>query len=257
VHPKDFVGPVLVHSDGEIVYANDGFLELTGYRREEVIRKNCRFLQGTETGEKPVAAIRDAIKAQQPVTEELRNYRKDGTMFWNRLTITPVRNEAGEVTHFLGFQEDISETKVYEQEKALFEKNADASAYVMFITDDAGVIEHVNSEFERTTGYTAAEAIGKTPNLLKSGEQDGDFYAELWEKIEAGETWEAELTNRTRSGEVYQVEQTIVPITDDRGEITNHVAIERDITDEQITVVPCRRYQLSPDSCFHSPKDRT
>ncbi len=221
--------------DEPLVYVNDEFLELTGYSRAEVIGRNCRFLQGAATREEPVAEVRAAINEQRPTTVELRNYRKDGSMFWNRLTISPIKNPNGGVTHFLGFQQDISDRKIYERERALFEKQSEMSNQVMFITDTNGIIEYVNPAFERVTGYSASEAIGKTPQILKSGEQDEEFYKELWETITAGDTWEAELINRAKSGEKYRAHQKIVPITDDRGELTHFAAIERDISDERLT----------------------
>jgi len=219
--------------DNQVVYVNEGFGELTGYEREDILGQNCRFLQGEETDNATVSEIRQAIDAEKSITTELRNYRKDGTMFWNRLTITPIENEAGIVTHYLGFQEDISEQKVYEQEKTLFETQANATDQAVFITDADGMIEYVNPAFERTTGYSADEAIGKSPRLLKSNRQDDAFYRELWETITAGEVWEAELTNRRKSGELYQTTQKIIPVTKPDGVITNFVVSEEDITDAQ------------------------
>jgi PAS domain S-box-containing protein len=219
--------------DEQVVYVNDGFCELTGYEREDIIGRNCRLLQGEETSEATVADIQQALDAEEPITTEIRNYRKDGSMFWNRLTITPIEDETGSVTHFLGFQEDISERKLYEQEKALFEMQADATEQTVFITDADGTIEYVNPAFERTTGYSAEEAIGNSPRILKSGQQDEGFYRELWETITAGEVWEAEITNRRKSGELYRTTQKITPVTNTDGSITHFVTIEEDITDAQ------------------------
>lgn len=221
------------HTDDPLIYVNDEFCALTGYSREEILGRNCRFLQGEATDEDTVAAIRDAIESQEAITTELRNYRKDGSMFWNRLSITPVESESGTVTHFLGFQEDVSVRKLYEHEKRLFEQQADATDQSIFITDREGTIEYVNPAFEVTTGYSAAEAIGKTPRILKSGHQDDEFYETLWGTITAGEVWEAELTNKRKSGELYRTRQKIVPVTNSEGDQTHFVAIEEDITDAQ------------------------
>jgi PAS domain S-box-containing protein len=130
--------------DNPIIYVNDGFVELTGYPREEVLGRNCRFLQGEKTREGPVAEIRAAIDEGQPVTVDLRNYRKDGSMFWNRVSIVPVSTRSGEVSHFVGYQQDISDTKLQEREKTLFKKHADAAEQAMFITDRDGEIRYVN-----------------------------------------------------------------------------------------------------------------
>ncbi|MFB6196799.1 MAG: PAS domain S-box protein, partial [Halobacteriaceae archaeon] len=86
-----------------------------GYTTEEILGRNCRFLQGEETDPEPVAAMREAIANQESVSVELRNYRKDGTRFWNHVTIAPITNDAGDVTHYVGFQEDVTERKEYEQ----------------------------------------------------------------------------------------------------------------------------------------------
>jgi PAS domain S-box-containing protein len=221
--------------DDPLIYVNDAFVELTGYTREEAVGRNCRFLQGEDTRSEPVAEIRAAIREERPTTVELRNYRKDGSLFWNRVTVSPIRDGTGTVTHFLGFQEDVSDAKLNEQEKALFEATTEMSDQVMFITDTEWQIEYVNPAFERITGYTAAEAIGETPRILRSEAQDDVFYDQMWETITSGETWEATLTNRTKSGEQYQCRQRIVPITDDRGKLTHFAAIETDITEKQLT----------------------
>ncbi len=221
----------ITRDDQPLIYINDMFVELTGYPREEVIGTNCRFLQGERTREEPVAKMRAAIEAREPVTVVLRNYRKDGSMFWNRVTLTPITDETGTVRYYLGFQEDVSEQKLYEKEQAIFKKHAEAAEQAIFITDRAGTIEYVNPTFERMTGYSAEEAIGQSPRLIKSDQQDDRFYTELWETITAGNIWEAEVINRTKSGELYKVHQQIVPITNDRGEITHFAAIERDVTD--------------------------
>lgn len=221
--------------DEPLIYVSDEFVELTGYSEQEALGQNCRFLQGEETSEERVATMRAAIDAEEPVTVTLRNYRKDGTMFWNRVTITPVTDTSGAVTHLLGYQEDVSEMKMYEQEKNLFKKQAEAAPYAMFITDQNGVIEYVNPAFERMTGYSASEAHGQNPRILKSNTEDDSFYENLWETITAGDVWEAELVNQKKSGELYRVHQIIVPIENEMEEITHFACLERDISDTVFT----------------------
>ena len=101
-----------------IVYANPGFERTTGYSADEVIGRNCRFLQGPETDETALAEIRAALREQRPVQVVLKNYRKDGTTFWNSLRIAPVHDEDGVLTHYVGIQTDISERIRYEEELA-------------------------------------------------------------------------------------------------------------------------------------------
>lgn len=103
--------------DKPIIFANVGFERLTGYSSKEVLGRNCRFLQGPETSSETVTEIRTAVQEGRARTVELLNYRKDGLPFWNRLSITPIRDAGGQVTHFIGVQSDI--TSLRETEKAL------------------------------------------------------------------------------------------------------------------------------------------
>jgi PAS domain S-box-containing protein len=101
--------------DNPIIYANAGFERLTGYSIEEVLGRNCRFLQGPGTDRDTLERLRLAIRRKHACTVQLLNYRKDGTSFWNRLSITPVRDPSGNVTHFIGVQSDVTEQKLAEQ----------------------------------------------------------------------------------------------------------------------------------------------
>jgi PAS domain S-box-containing protein len=85
--------------DNPIIYASPSLLRLTGYKAEEVIGRNCRFLQGKDTDPAAIARVREAVQVAEPCTVELLNYRKDGTPFWNELSISPVRDAPAEPGH--------------------------------------------------------------------------------------------------------------------------------------------------------------
>jgi len=99
------------------VYCNPAFEKLTGYTSAEILGRNNRFLQGVETGQPGLKEVRAGLAAGREVRTVLRNYRKDGQMFWNRLVITPVKDESGKVTNFVGIMEDISEQMHAEEER--------------------------------------------------------------------------------------------------------------------------------------------
>ena len=109
-----------------IIYVNDGFVRLTGYSREEALGHNCRYLQGPGTAVDAVQEIRNAIREQRDCQVELLNYRKDGTPFWNRLAISPVRDGKGRLTHFVGVQSDVTARK--QAEEKLTAANAEIEA---------------------------------------------------------------------------------------------------------------------------------
>ncbi|MFP4499741.1 MAG: PAS domain-containing protein [Candidatus Hydrogenedentota bacterium] len=95
--------------DLPLIYVNRGFERLTGYSREEVLGRNCRFLQGPATASDALDTIRKAIEKGAACTVELLNHRKDGATFWNRLALTPLRDDKGVLTHYVGIQSDVSE----------------------------------------------------------------------------------------------------------------------------------------------------
>jgi PAS domain S-box-containing protein len=104
--------------DMPIVYVNPAFEEITGYTQAEVEGRNCRFLQGLDTAQPGIAALRAALAEEREAKALLRNYRKDGTLFWNEFHVAPVRDADGRSTHFVGVLSDISERQRYEEQLA-------------------------------------------------------------------------------------------------------------------------------------------
>ena len=101
--------------DNPIIYVNAGWERLTGYAANEVIGSNCRFLQVNQRDQPALDDIRRAIAEAEECRVILKNYRRDGTIFWNELFISPVRNEPGELTNFIGIQTDVTERKKSEE----------------------------------------------------------------------------------------------------------------------------------------------
>ncbi len=91
-------------NDSILIYANPAFERLTGYSADEILYQDCRFLQADDHAQAGLEAIRD-----QPCRQVLRNYRKDGSPFWNELSITPVHNDADQLTYYIGIQHDVSD----------------------------------------------------------------------------------------------------------------------------------------------------
>ncbi len=104
--------------DNPIIFCNNAFCQLSGYSEEELIGRNCRLLQGTDTDPEAIAKIRQAIAAEADLSIDILNYRKDGSPFWNALFVSPVRNEAGEVIYFFASQLDFTNIKSKEAELA-------------------------------------------------------------------------------------------------------------------------------------------
>ena len=99
------------YQDNPIYYANAAFEEITGYEAADVRGENLRLLQGPETASDPVADLREAIDIWAPVIVDLRNYRADGTMFWNHLAVAPIADETGTISNWVGLQEDVTDRR--------------------------------------------------------------------------------------------------------------------------------------------------
>ncbi len=107
-------------SDNPIIHANRSFCEMTGYTREEILGKNCRFLQGTDQRQSEVSIIREAISAHRSCTVTLRNYKKSGELFYNELTISPILDKNKNLTHFVGIQKDVTSEVLLRTQKDEF-----------------------------------------------------------------------------------------------------------------------------------------
>lgn len=112
-------GIVVAEREGNehiLIYANQGFERLTGYSAEEILYRDCRFLQNGDNQQPGLDRLRDALAAGRPCQEVIRNYRKDGTMFWNELSITPVHNDDDQLLYFIGVQKDVTNLVEAQQE---------------------------------------------------------------------------------------------------------------------------------------------
>ncbi|MCI8209655.1 histidine kinase [Pseudomonas sp. S25] len=119
-------GIVVAEQEGEdniLIYANKAFETLTGYAVDDILYQDCRFMQGDDRQQAALDLIREALINKQPCRQILRNYRKDGSLFWNELSITPVFNEADQLTYFIGIQKNV--TQQIEAEQRVVELEAE------------------------------------------------------------------------------------------------------------------------------------
>ncbi|MDP3846498.1 MAG: PAS domain-containing protein [Pseudomonas sp.] len=111
-------GIVVAEQEGDdniLIYANPAFERLTGYSADDILYQDCRFLQADDRQQAGLDVIRAAVKEKRPCRQIIRNYRKDGSAFWNELSITPVFNQADQLTYFIGIQKDVSAQVAAEQ----------------------------------------------------------------------------------------------------------------------------------------------
>ncbi|NTW98507.1 MAG: PAS domain S-box protein [Geobacteraceae bacterium] len=164
--------------------------------------------------------------------EEFRALRTDGSMFDIEANGRFIFDTTGQPTGMVFIVRDITERKRAEAERERLMAAIEQTGEVIMITDPLAVIQYVNPAFERVTGYSREEVIGKNPRILKSGEQDKAFYDTLWKTLAEGRTWEGCFINKRKIGTLYTEEAVISPVRDTSGTIVNYVAVKRDITRE-------------------------
>ncbi len=162
---------------------------------------------------------------------EYRLRHKNGNYLWIAAFGKIIRGPEEKSKRFMGCHVDIDERKRGEAEKERLMAAIEEADEIVFITDTHGVIQYANPAFETVTGYTREEAVGRTPRMLKSGEQDRAFYRNLWETITSGKTWKGRMVNKRRDGKHYVEDGTISPVFDKAGRVVNYVAIKHDITE--------------------------
>ena len=166
--------------DNPIVFVNQAFEAMTGYARDEIVGRNCRFLQGRQTDPHAVDRIRDLLEKEKVGVVEIRNYRKDGTAFWNSLHIGPIYDAEGKLTHFFGSQWDVSEQiKLREREvlsRALRRELEHRTANLFGVI--ASLIRHT-ARGETDVDELTAKLVDRVETLARAhrisiGDADGD-----------------------------------------------------------------------------------
>lgn len=198
-----------------IVMVNAAFERITGYREKEVIGRNCRFMHGEDREQPGINTLRDAIARGETCSVTLRNYRKDGTLFWNEIRIAPITDRDGNITHFIGIQNDVTERQqselaladVERRYKQIFDNNR---AIKLIIDPDTGSIADANAAAVDFYGYRR-DVLRKMRiqdiNMLPSVE----VFEEM-KKARLSERAHFEFRHRLASGEIRDVEVYSSPI---------------------------------------------
>ncbi|WP_276275956.1 PAS domain-containing response regulator [Haloarcula regularis] len=216
----------------DVLYWSDQIYRIAGVGPDTWEPTYERFLELVHPDDRDAvtAAVDRTLAGDSPYDIEHRIVRPDGEVRTVQERGELVREEDGEPVAMNGTVQDVTDRVADQRDLKAFREAVEHAGHSIYWTDPDGRIEYVNPAFEESTGYTAAEARGKNPRILKSGAHDETFYADLWETILDGETWEGRVVNERKSGERYVVDQTIAPVTDSSGDIKRFVAVNTDAT---------------------------
>ena len=147
--------------------------------------------------------------------------------------------------NFLDLARSVMARREANRDKILLATAVEQSPATIVITDSQGTIQYVNPAFTAITGYSAEEAIGQNPRILKSGKHPSEFYAGMWERLSRGETWKGVLVNKRKDGALFDEEATISPVRDAAGRTTNYVAVKTDVSEKRLAEEQIRRQNES------------
>ena len=175
---------------------------------------------------------RMAMEENKPVrNEEEVTFAEDGHREILETVKTPMYRSDGRLAGVLGIGRDITERKRAEAERIQLISAIEQSSEAIVITDREAIIQYVNPAFEKITGYSREDVIGKNRRTLKSDELDETFYRDLWKTISSGRTWQGQFVNRKKDGSRFTEAASISPVFDASGAVTHYVSVSRDVTE--------------------------
>nr|XP_010927468.1 phototropin-2 isoform X4 [Elaeis guineensis] len=257
---QTFVVSDATKPDCPIMYASAGFFSMTGYSSKEIIGRNCRFLQGPDTDKMEVAKIREAVRTGKSYCGRLLNYKKDGTPFWNLLTVTPIKDDHGKVIKFIGFKgrkrssvekrESLVEPEILmtkEVQRTESWDHVEREKDIRQGIDLATTLERIEKNFVITdprlpdnpiifasdsflelTEYSREEILGRNCRFLQGPETDQGTVAKIRDAIREQREITVQLINYTKSGKKFWNLFHLQPMRDQKGELQYFIGVQLD-----------------------------
>ncbi len=226
---KDII--IIYDKDCTLIRCNNMLLSRLNVKLEEIVGRKCHeVFSQDKSNYSHKCSIVETSKILKPVTIESEEPHLGGIF---NIAAFPRFDNKGDYIGVVQVLRNITERKKAEESIRKLSHAIEQSSASVVITDTKGSIEYVNPKFTTLTGYSAEEAIGKNPRVLKSGKTPREVYKELWETITSGNEWRGELCNRKKDGGFYWESASISPVKDDKGVITNFIAVKEDITDRR------------------------
>lgn len=217
---------------GKFQQLNKKYGEIVGYSLNELLTLSFVDITHPEDLDNDLEHIQQLIAGSIPeFTIEKRYIRKDGSIVWAFLTVSPLWTAGQKPDYTLAIIRDITTRKIAEERLVFATKVFENSIEGIVVTDSQGTIMQVNPAFLAITGYGPEEAIGQNPRILKSDKHPPDFYEAMWRQLIENGQWAGEIWNRRKNGEAYPEWLTISAVRNQQMKITNYVSIFHDISE--------------------------
>jgi nitrogen fixation negative regulator NifL len=219
-------------SDGVYVDCNEGFLDIVGWSREEVVGHSSLELNIWADPADRQRLVECLGRDGQCRNLEARFVKKSGEFLWGLMSASSIELDGAPCV--LSITRDITERKLAEDALRKLSRAVEQSPASIVITDLNANIEYVNPAFTRTTGYSLEEVKGRNPRILQSGETAPEQYSDLWEMVTSGKPWVGFLHNKRKDGTLYWEHASIAPVLDAQGHTTHYVAVKENITEQRM-----------------------
>ena len=227
------VGLAITSLEKGWIEVNSRLCEMLGYAREDLVRLTWVDLTHPDDIAADNAEFERIVRGEiEGYSMEKRFIRQDGSTVYAAMAAHCVRKDNGRIDYFVAVVQDISERKSAEDQLRIAAATFE-SQEGMVVTNAAGTILRVNNAFVASTGYTAADAVGKNPRILKSGRHDAEFYREMWESIGRTGGWQGEIWDKRKDGGIFPKWLTISAVKNDAGVVTHYIGTHYDITERK------------------------
>ncbi len=223
---------VITDPRARIEYVNPKFEQVTGYSLEDVKGQTPKVL-GSKQGFTDYKALWQTIKQGKVWRGEFYNRRKSGDYYWEYASISPIKNQQGEIINFIAIKEDITAQKSASAQLKTAAAVFNATQEGIMTTNAKLEITAVNPAFTKITGYEEHEVLGQRPNILSSGKHDKHFYEQMWSTLNSHGQWASEIWNKRKDGTLYPEWLAISVVHDDKGLVQQYVAILSDMTERK------------------------
>ena len=223
----------VLNRDGIVIFAGPATKTVLGYDPDQLAGQSLPAFVAPEYQEALADSLGRVRETGMAGEISYRFLRGDGRWIMVESAIASVRSDGGGHL-FVLHSHDITVRDKIAQSLKLFSSAVDQIDEAVVLTDREGIIQYVNKAFERATGFTADEAVGRTPRILKSGKVEGSVYETMWQTILSGRSYHGVLINRKKDGTLYHEDKTITPVFDASGTVTHFVAIGTDVTRQKM-----------------------
>ena len=220
----------IVHFDANlhVTDCNENFVYIMQADRDGLIGFDLHTLRDKRL----IPVLEATLQGKEGRWEGAYRSTTNNTTLHISVRTAPMYDGHGDIQGGMALVEDISLRKQELEEKYRLLSAIDHASEAIFITDIGGKIEYVNPAFEKMTGYSAEEVLGKNPRILRSGRHDKTFYRDMWQTLLSGRVWKGHIINKRKDGTLFEADASISPVRNREGEIINYVAVKRDVTSE-------------------------